>query len=87
MRTLSVTHSARYFRAVLDAIERDQDEIVLVRNQRAIAILIPEVPHQVALEVCGDLYCTIDDDTSGELSAAIAATRKSRRGRLSELRG
>ena len=34
MKTLSVTDVARNFSAVLDALERDQEEIVLVRNQR-----------------------------------------------------
>ena len=34
MKTLSVTDVARNFSAVLDALERDREEIVLVRNQR-----------------------------------------------------
>jgi prevent-host-death family protein len=86
MKRLSATNVARNFSAVLDAVERDQEEIVLVRNQRQVARLVPEAPRQDALEVFGDLYRTIDDDTADALSAAIAATRKSRRGRLSELR-
>ena len=86
MKRLSATNVARNFSAVLDAVERDQEEIVLVRNQRQVARLIPEAPRQDALEVFGDLYRTIDDDTAEALSTAIAATRKSRRGRVSELR-
>jgi PHD/YefM family antitoxin component YafN of YafNO toxin-antitoxin module len=86
MKTLSVTEVARNFRAVLDSVERDQEEIVLVRNRRQIARLVPEAPRQDALEVFGDLYRTLDDGAAAELSAAVSAARKSRRGRVSELR-
>ena len=86
MKTLSVTEIARNFRAVLDSLERDQEEIVLVRNRRQIARLVPEAPRQDALEVFGDLYRTLDDDTAEALSVTLSSTRKSRRGRVSELR-
>jgi len=86
VKTLSVTDVARNFSAVLDALERDQEEIVLVRNQRHVARLIPEAPRQDALSVFGDLYRTLDDVTADALSAAIASQRKSRRGRVAELR-
>ena len=86
MKTRSVTDVARNFSAVLDALERDQEEVVLVRNQRPIARLVPEAPRQDALSVFGDLYRTLDDETAGALSAAIASHRKRRRGRIAELR-
>lgn len=59
---------------------------MLVRNKRHIARLIPEAPHQDALNVFGNLYRTLDDETADALSAAIASQRKSRRGRVAELR-
>ena len=59
---------------------------MLVRNQRHIARLIPEAPHQDALNVFGNLYRTLDDETADAVSAAIASQRKSRRGRVAELR-
>ena len=59
---------------------------MLVRNQRPIARLIPEAPHQDALNVFGNLYRTLDDETADAVSAAIASQRKSRRGRVAELR-
>lgn len=86
MKTRSVTEVARNFSAVLDAVERDQEEIVLVRNQRHVARLVPEAPHQDALSVFGDLYRTIDDETAEALSVAIASHRRSRRARVTELR-
>jgi prevent-host-death family protein len=86
VKTLSVTDVARNFSAVLDAVERDQEEVVLVRNQRHVARLVPEAPRQDALSVFGDLYRRLDDQTAEALSAAIASNRKSRRGRVAELR-
>ena len=86
MRTLSVTEVARNFSAVLDAVERDQEEILLVRNQRHVARLVPEAPRQDALAVFGDLYRTLDDETADALSAALTSQRKRPRGRVSELR-
>ena len=83
---MSVTDVARNFSAVLDAVERDQEEVVLVRNQRHVARLVPEAPRQDALSVFGDLYRTLDDRTAEALSAAIASNRKRRRGRVAELR-
>jgi prevent-host-death family protein len=86
VKTLSATEVARNFSAVLDAVERDQQEIVLVRNRRSVARLVPEAPRQDALSVFGDLYRTLDDGTAEALSAAIRARRRRRRGRVSELR-
>jgi prevent-host-death family protein len=86
MKRLSATEVARNFSAVLDAVERDQEEIVLVRNQRQVARLVPEAPRQDALTVFGDLYRVLDDETADALAAAIATQRKSRRGRVDELR-
>jgi len=86
MKRLSATDVARNFSAVLDAVERDQEEIILVRNQRQVARLVPEAPRQDALAVFGDLYRTLDDETAEALSAAIVSQRKGRRGRVAELR-
>ena len=71
VKTLSVTDVARNFSAVLDDLERDQEEVVLVRKQRQIARLVPEAPRQDALSVFGDLYRTLDDETAEALSATI----------------
>ncbi len=60
---------ARNVSAVLDVVERDQEEIVLVRNHRHIARLVPEAPRQDALSVFGDLYRTLDDETAEALSS------------------
>ena len=86
MKTLTVTEVARNFSSVLDNLERDQEEVVLVRNHREIARLVPEPPAQNALEVLGDLFRTLDDDTADALSAAIRRTRKGKRATVGKLR-
>ncbi len=80
VKTLSVTEVARNFREVLDAVEYEQEEIVLIRHRKQVARLVPEAASQ------GDLYRTLDDRTAEALAAAIAAGRERRRGRVSELR-
>ena len=74
MKTLSVTKVARNFSAVMDDLERDQEEVVLMRNQKPIARLVPESPQRNALEVLGDLYRTLDDKTADALFEAINQT-------------
>jgi antitoxin (DNA-binding transcriptional repressor) of toxin-antitoxin stability system len=86
MKTLSVTDVARNFSAVLDRVESRQEEIVLIRNRRPVARLVPEPAQQTALEVFGDLYRTLDEQTAAALAATVSAARKGRRGRVTELR-
>jgi prevent-host-death family protein len=86
MKTLTVTEAARNFSRVLDEVEREQEEIVLVRNHRQIVRLIPEPPAQNALEVLGDLYRTLDDETAEALSKTISRARKGRNSTLAALR-
>jgi len=86
MKRLSAGNIARNFGEVLDAVERHRQEIIVVRNRRHVARLIPEDSGQDALEIFSDLCGTIDDRTRDALSDGIAAHRRSRRGRISELR-
>lgn len=86
MKTLTVTEVARNFSAVMDGVETDQEEIVLMRNHKAIARLVPEPQAQNAMEVLGDLYRTLDDATADALSEAIKTNKKTKRGSLNELR-
>jgi prevent-host-death family protein len=86
MKTLTVTEVARNFSAVMDGVETEQEEVVLVRNNKPVARLIPEPQAQNALEVLGDLYRTLDDDTADALVKAINSGKKAKRGTLNELR-
>ncbi len=86
MKTLNVTEVARNFRRVIDDIEREQEEIVLVRNHRQVARLVPEPPGQTADQVLGDLYRKLDDATADALLESLAKTRRAKGGTLANLR-
>jgi antitoxin (DNA-binding transcriptional repressor) of toxin-antitoxin stability system len=86
MKTLTVTEVARNFSAVMDEVERDQEEIILVRNQKTIARLVPESAAQNALEVLGNVYRTLDDNTADELVRAIGRAKKGKGQSLDALR-
>jgi len=86
MKTLTVTEVARNFSAVMDRLEAEQEEVVLIRNNKPIARLVPEPPAQNALEVLGDLYRTLDEETADALIEAIKSGKKAEHGRLDELR-
>ena len=86
MKTLHVTEVARNFTRVLNDIEREQEEIVLVRNHRQVARLVPEPARQTADEVLGDLSRTFDDATAKVLTETLGKARKAKGGTLSELR-
>ena len=86
MKKLTVTEVARNFSAVMDRLEAEQEEIVLIRNQRAIARLTPEPPEQNALVVLGDLYRRLDDGTAEALAKAVKRTRKGKNVTLDALR-
>ena len=86
MKTLTVTEVARNFSAVIDRVERDQEEVILVRHRRTIARLVPETRAQNALEVLGDLYRTLDDKTANSLATAVSRARENTGDTLERLR-
>ena len=86
MKTLTVSEVARRFGKVLDEVEYEHQEIVLVRNRRQIARLVPEPPPQNALEVLGDLAGTLDEKTGAALSKAVRVSRQGPAATLDALR-
>lgn len=86
MRTLSITQAARNFSAVVNKLETEQEEIMLLRNHKPVARLVPEPPAQNALEVFRNLYRILDEDTASALTDAMADAKKRKRGTLKELR-
>lgn len=87
MKILTVTEVARNFSNVLDELERDKEDIILARNHRRIARLVPEPPARNALEVFGDLYRTLDDATAEALVSEVKGSgARGKKGTLSELR-
>ena len=61
MLTMTATEVNRNFRHVLDSLERNGQEIVVIRNHQPVARLIPGTPRMTALEVLADLHHTLDD--------------------------
>lgn len=86
MKTLNVTEVARNFSAVISSVESDQEEVVLIRNHKPIARLVPEPAAQNALEIFGDLYRTLDDATADALTESIRGPKTSKHGTVTELR-
>lgn len=86
MKTLTVTELARSVHSVLSTLEQDQEEVVLVRNHRQIARLVPEPLPQNALEVFGDLYQTLDDAVADSLSDGVEVGRQQPNAKLNTLR-
>ncbi|WP_035609013.1 type II toxin-antitoxin system Phd/YefM family antitoxin [Haloferula sp. BvORR071] len=86
MKSLTATEVARNFSQVLDDLEESHEEVVIVRNHRMIARIIPEPEEQNALEVLGDLYRTLDDETADALAEAMRLDREGNAGTLTELR-
>jgi len=86
MKTLSVTEVARNFRAVLDRVEHQQEEILLIRNRRQVAGRVAQPPHPNPQGGVGAQFRPRQDRPAAARAGAVSAARKSRRGRLSELR-
>ena len=86
MKTLTIAEAARTFADLMDELERDQEEIAVVRGDQPIARLVPEPPRANALAVLGDLYATLDDQTGKALQKAVTKVRKSKNQKLNGLR-
>ncbi len=86
MKMLTVTEAARHFSRVVDEVEREQQEILLVRNRRRVVRLVPEPPAQNALEVLGDLYGTLEGPTGKALAESVRRRRRGRGATLGSLR-
>ena len=86
MKTLTVAQAARNLNRVVDEVERDQEEILIVRNSRHVMRLVPEPPAQTALEILGDLVGSLDDGTAKALSGAVQRGRRRKTAMLASLR-
>jgi len=84
MKQMTVEQVMGDFGAVLNRVERDHEEILVVRENHHVARIVPEPASQTALEVLGDLYQALDDRAADAWSKAIASLRT--RGTLGELR-
>jgi antitoxin (DNA-binding transcriptional repressor) of toxin-antitoxin stability system len=69
MRTITATELARNVGRILDHVTIKGEEVVIVRNHRKVAKLVPELPEQTALEAMADLYRTLPEDAAATWEA------------------
>jgi antitoxin (DNA-binding transcriptional repressor) of toxin-antitoxin stability system len=62
LKTITATELARSLSEILDRLAVDREEIVIERNHRQIARLIPGPGRLTALEALADLYRVLPED-------------------------
>ena len=62
MRVITATELTRNLREVLDRLVIEGEEVIIERNHRHVARLVPGPRHQTALAAMGDLYRTLPDE-------------------------
>ncbi len=74
MKTITATELARNLREVLDRLTVEGEEIVIERNHRQVARLVPGPGRLTALEAMADLYRTLSPDAGATWEADSAAS-------------
>ena len=59
MATMTATEFAKNMKGTLDRLEFGGEEIIITRNKRQIARILPGSHHMTALEAMADLYRTL----------------------------
>lgn len=88
MKVLSYDTLSRNFTKTWAAIESSGEEIVVKRNRRRVASILPEPSGLAALEMFSDLHGVLGETTGLALTRKLSALRngRRRRGTLHELR-
>lgn len=66
MERITATELTRNFRQILDNLALNGEEIVIERNHRQVARLLPSPGTQTALEAMSDLYRTLPEDAAAD---------------------
>ena len=64
MTEIKVTEFSRNLKSILNRVERNHEEIVLIRNQEKIARIIPGSPCLNAMQAMADLYKTLPEEAA-----------------------
>lgn len=83
MHAVSATEFARNFSQMLDQVEHQGITIAIVRNQKQVATVVPQLRHQSAMEAFGDLYRPLEGAVKDDWMADIKRVNKSLKGTLS----
>ncbi len=84
MHTVSATEFARNLSQMLDRVEHQGVTISIVRNQKQIATVVPQLRHQSAMEAFGDLYRPLQSAVKDDWMADIRRVDKFHKGSLSD---
>ena len=74
MKTITATDLARNLSEVLDRLAVEREEVVIERNHRQVARLIPGPGRLTALEALADVYRTLPEDAASSWEADSRAT-------------
>jgi antitoxin (DNA-binding transcriptional repressor) of toxin-antitoxin stability system len=88
MKVLPYNILARNFPKAWAAIETKGEEVMVTRNRRRVARILPEPPPATALEIFDDLHGVLGERAGAVLAGKLAAVRNGKRhqGKLRELR-
>ncbi len=88
MRVLSYERLTRDFPRAWATVEAKGEEVVVTRQRRRVARIVPEPPLCTALVMFGDLHGLLGERAGAVLARKLAAVTKAqrRRGTLCELR-
>lgn len=64
MKTITATELARNLSDVLDTLSRDGTEVLIERNRKSVAKLVPAPGRQTALQALADLYRTLPEEAA-----------------------
>lgn len=74
MKSITATELARNLSAVLDRLTAEREEIIIERNHRQVARLVPAPGRLTALEALADLYRTMPEDAAAGWEADSRAS-------------
>lgn len=83
MHAVSATEFARNFSQMLDQVEHQGITIAILRNQKQVATVVPQLRHQSAMEAFGDLYRPLEGAVKDDWMVDIQRVNKSLKGTLS----
>lgn len=74
MKTITATELARNLSEILDRLAVEHEEIVIERNHRQIARLVPGPGRLTALQALADVYRTLPEDAAASWEADSRAS-------------
>jgi antitoxin (DNA-binding transcriptional repressor) of toxin-antitoxin stability system len=79
MKHITATELARRLSEILDRLASEGDEIVIERNHRQVARLVPGPGRLTAVEAMADIYRTLPEDAASSWEADSRANLKGSR--------